>query len=330
MRRAVWTEEGLDVVDVDLPPLPTGWARLSVEACGICGSDLHFWTRHTPPVLGTAPGHEAVGTVLDGPAGLADARYAVCPVVWCGTCEYCRSGKLQLCGRGGPGIGLGRDGALADVVDAPLANLFAVDERVGPLEASLAEPLAVAVRVVGLARLEPDSRVLVLGAGTLGLLSALLARDRAAVVAVTARHPHQRALAERFGVVVLGEDEAVPWGKEHRPDVVIETVGGAADTLGLAVRVARRGGLVVVAGAFQTVPVDMGVVLLKELSLVGAFAYGTGRREQEFQTAVRRLPSLRSDLQGLLTHRFGLADAARAFACASAKSTGAVKVTVVP
>ena len=64
-----------------------------------------------------------------------------------------------------------------------------------------------------------------------------MARDRAGEVAITARYPHQRAAAERIGVTVLGEDEAVAWGKEHRPEVVIESVGGTADTLTDAVRV---------------------------------------------------------------------------------------------
>ena len=89
--------------------------------------------------------------------------------------------------------------------------------------------------------MQPDSRVLVLGAGTIGLCAALVARDRAAEVAITARYPHQRAAAEQLGVTVLGEDEAVAWGKEHRPEVVVESVGGTADTLTDAVRVVGRG-----------------------------------------------------------------------------------------
>src|SRR5882672_7296188 len=131
MRRAVWSEGGLEVVDDDAStPLEPGWVRLQVEACGICGSDLHFWHGLLRPALGTSPGHELVGTVLDGPAGLDDVRYAVSPNITCGVCDFCRAGRTNLCGRGGPGIGLGRNGGLAEQVDAPLVNLAPIPDGV--------------------------------------------------------------------------------------------------------------------------------------------------------------------------------------------------------
>ena len=92
----------------------------------------------------------------------------------------------------------------------PLANLAPVTAA-APAVAALTEPLAVALRGVSLGDVGPDSRVLVLGAGTIGLGAALLARDRAAEVAITARHPHQAAAAEALGVTVLGESEGVGW-----------------------------------------------------------------------------------------------------------------------
>ena len=144
-------------------------------------------------------------------------RYAVSPNVTCGTCTFCRTGRTNLCGRGGPGIGLGRDGGLAELVDAPLENLAPIPDGVDPVTASLTEPLAVTVRGVGLGRVEPDSKVLVLGAGAIGLCAALVARDRADEVAITARYPHQRAAAAHIGLTVLGEGEAVEWGSSTGP-----------------------------------------------------------------------------------------------------------------
>ena len=64
MRRSVWTADGLDLEDVEPGPLEPGWVRLRVEACGICGSDLHFWHGHLRRPLGTSPGHELAGTVI--------------------------------------------------------------------------------------------------------------------------------------------------------------------------------------------------------------------------------------------------------------------------
>ena len=332
MRRAVWTEDELSIDEADPPPLAPGWARLRVEACGICGSDLHFWHRQIARPLGSAPGHEFAGTLIDGPAGhdLADVRYVGSPAIFCGTCEYCTIGATHLCGRGAPGIGLGRDGGVADFVDLPVRNLFPVADSVDARLASLGEPLAVGIRGIGIAAPAVESRVLVLGAGTVGLIVALLARDRAAEVAITARYPHQRAAAERLGVTVLGESDAVDWGKEHRPDVVIETVGGTADTMNIAIRLAHRGGRIVVVGTFQKVPVDLFRAQLKELEILTSFAYGTNRRGSEFATAVQLLPRFREELSVLQTHEFPLDRANDAFATAADKSSEALKVTVVP
>lgn len=331
MRRAVWTEDGLEVVTDEPGPLPEGWARLRVEACGICGSDLHFWHGHLRRPLGTSPGHELAGTVVDGPAGLADQRYAVSPNITCGRCTFCRSGRTNLCGKGGAGLGLGRHGGLAELVDAPVGNLAPVPDGVDAVTASLTEPLAVAVRGVGLAQVEPDQRVLVLGAGTIGLCAALVARDRAAEVAISARHPHQRAAAERLGVRVLDEADARAWGKEHRPDVVVESVGGAADTVSDAVRVVGRGGRVVLLGSFDGPrPVDLQRLMMKEVALLGSFCYGGGLREPEFTTAARLTGRWASELAALTTHQLPLEAVADAFRTAEDKSTGAIKVTLVP
>ena len=331
MRRAVWGKDGLELIEDEPGALEPGWVRLRVEACGICGSDLHFWHGHIRPALGTSPGHELVGTIVDGPADLADVRYAVSPNVTCGVCDFCRAGRTNLCGRGGPGLGLGRHGGLAETVDAPLANLAPIPDGVDPVIASLTEPLAVTVRGVGLARVAPDDKVLVLGAGTIGLCAALVARDAAGEVAIVARHPHQRAAAERIGVTVLAEDEAVAWGKEHRPEVVIESIGGTADTIRDAIRVAARGGRVVILGTFsEPKAVDLQRLMMKEVALLGSFCYGAGDDGDEFTTAAQLTGRWQDELGALTTHQFPLDDVADAFGTADDKTTGAIKVTLTP
>jgi threonine dehydrogenase-like Zn-dependent dehydrogenase len=163
------------------------------------------------------------------------------------------------------------------------------------------------------------------------LCAALVARDRAGDVAITARYPHQQAAAERLGVTVLSEDDAVAWGKEHRPDIVVESVGGAAGTIALAVRVAARGGRVVVLGTFnQPMPVDLQRLMMKEVALVGSFCYGSGEREPEFTTAARLTGRWREELAALATHQFPLEDVATAFTTAADKGTGAIKVALIP
>jgi threonine dehydrogenase-like Zn-dependent dehydrogenase len=331
MRRAVWTDDGLDVVEDEPGPLQPGWVRLRVEACGICGSDLHFWHGHLPRRNGTSPGHEMAGVVVDGPEGLADVRYAIAPNVTCGRCTFCTSGRTNLCSKGGAGLGMGRHGGLAELVDAPVGNLAPVPDGVDEVTASLTEPLAVTLRGVGLAQVQPDERVLVLGAGTIGLCAALVARDRAAEVAITARHPHQIAAAERLGVTVVPEAKGRAWAKERRPDVVIESVGGASDTIGEALRAVARSGRIVVLGSFSAPqPIDLQRLMMKEVALLGSFCYGNGLREPEFATAARLTGRWRTELSALTTHQFPLADVVDGFRTADDKSTGAIKVTLLP
>jgi L-iditol 2-dehydrogenase len=328
MKHAVWTKDGLSVEDVEPPALPDGFVRLRVEACGICGSDLHFWTGQQHPELTTVPGHEFVGTVLDAPAGVADERYGASPIVRCGTCEHCLVGEWNLCRRGGELIGMGRNGALAEWVDVPAVNLVALGD-VGPTVGMLAEPLAVAVRGVGLAELVASETVLVLGAGTIGLLAALVARRTCEQVVVSARYPHQVAAAEALGLESIAESDVIGWGKQHRPAAVIETVDGSANTLSDGIKVAKRGGRMIVLGTFAQPSVDMFSAQLKEISIRPSFAYGTRAGVDDFAEAAMVLAEHRHELPALVTHRFALDDVSAAFETALDKRSGAVKVAIV-
>lgn len=329
MRRAVWTDSGLDVVEDDQVDLPAGWVRLQVSACGICGSDLHMWCGTSPRHPGRSPGHEFCGTVIESTvADLPDRLYAVSPNVTCGQCVYCATGRPHLCRRGGYGIGLGRNGGFADTVDAPVENLFDIDDRANPLVASMAEPLAVALSAVHTARLSAGSVLLVLGGGSVGQLCGLAARDRVERVAITTRYPHQRRLAESNGLSPLAPEELATWAGEVRPDAVIDTIGGSS--VDDAIASASRGGRVVLLGSLQRTNVEVGQVILKGLTICGSFAYGTSRRGEEFASAVRLLPRYLDELGRIQTHQLPLARIEDAFRVAADKSTTCVKVTVVP
>jgi threonine dehydrogenase-like Zn-dependent dehydrogenase len=266
--------------------------------------------------------------VLDAPAGTADGRYAASPIVRCGTCEHCHAGEWNLCRRGGDLIGLGRNGGLAEWVDVPAVNLVPLGD-IEPGVGMLAEPLAVAVRGVGLARLQPDETVLVLGAGTIGLLAGLAARRVSERVVVSARYPHQIAAAQALGLETIAEADVMAWGKQHKPAAIIETVGGSADTVNVGIKVAKRGGRMVVLGSFATPPVDLFTALQKEVAILPSFAYGTRDGVDDFVDAAGLLGEHRRALGALVTHRFALDDVADAFSAALDKGSKAVKVAVV-
>jgi len=330
MQQARWTSDGIELVEVAPGPLPSDWVRLRVLANGICGTDLHLFRRELPPLEGSSPGHEMVGVPLDGPRELAEGLYAVEPKTWCHVCAFCTSGDHHLCSSGRV-IGIQEPGGLADFVDVPRYSLHRVDTSVPPLVASLAEPLAVCVRAVHLARLDASSRVLVLGAGSIGLLAGLLARDRAERVAITARYPHQSEAARQLGLQPLDESGVAAWAHEFGPDVVIETVGGVADTLAQSILLCRPGGRVIVLGVFAGERSLNAVALMaKELSVIGSNTYGMGQRGSEFGAAVDLLPRYRHELEPLQTHQFKLMALHDAFKCALDKTSGAIKVTVIP
>jgi L-iditol 2-dehydrogenase len=171
----------------------------------------------------------------------------------------------------------------------------------------------------------------VLGGGAIGLLCGVAARDRTARVGITCRYEHQADLARRFGLDAVPPDSVAEWADEHRPGVVIETVGGEADTMADAVRTVRRGGRIVVVGVFGPPrPTDYREVVLKEVEIVGSFIYGTVRGGSEFGVAVRRMGAIVDELAALQTHRYDLTDVASAFEVADDKSSHAVKVTIGP
>lgn len=335
MRQATWTPDGIELIDREPPPLADGWARLAVTACGICGSDLHVYrgmqAGALPPKAFAVPGHEMAGTVVTGAAGLDDALYAVEPWFNCRHCEFCAQGSSVLC-QDAALIGFTAAGGLADLVDAPPRLLHRVPDAVEPELASMAEPWAVAVRAVNrCGAIEMGERVLVLGGGTIGLLCGVAARDRATVVGITCRYPHQAELARSFGLSPIAPDELKAWAAEHRPGRVIETVGGEADTMADAIAAARPGGRIVVVGVFgEPRPGDFRAVVLKELEVVGSIYYGTTGPGSEFGVAVSTMDRVASELRALQTHHFTLDHVAEAFATADDKSSLAVKVTIAP
>jgi threonine dehydrogenase-like Zn-dependent dehydrogenase len=332
MRQSYWAEDGIKLREVEPGPLAEGWVRLNVKACGICGSDLH--RLKTPDTagrwgMGNTPGHELVGTVAESAKPLPDALYAVEPWLACGGCDYCLIGKSEQC-RNGKLVGAQVAGGLADFIDVPERNLHPADPSLTAREASLNEPFGICTRTIHLSELKMDSRVLVLGGGTLGQICSVLARDYAGKVAMTARYAHQAAAARKMGIEPLAEADADAFAKDFEPDVVIESVGGHADTIEQAVRVVRPGGRIVVQGLFShQPPLDARLLVTKEIRLIGSKFFGTSEHGSVFRAASRLLPRYRDEIRTLQTHQFPLSDIKGAFGAAMDKSAQAIKITVM-
>jgi threonine dehydrogenase-like Zn-dependent dehydrogenase len=337
VKAAVWNDKGsLDVLDRPLPEPKPGWLRLRVSSVGICGTDLHFYRGSFPSPAGLQPGHE-IGGVVDavGPGVSVSAGMAVAvdPVVGCGECGQCRTGNANRCAKRVL-LGVTGRGGCAEFVTVPAQAVYALPEGLPPGAGALVEPLAVCVRGTRRGRVGCGDRVAILGGGTIGLVSILTARSSGAKdVLVTARHDHQRAAARALGADEVFEDTAAMARRigEATVDCVIETVGGRASTLMDAVRLVRAGGFVSMLGVFEGRSEIPGLDFsLKEVTLVGSNCYGRVGPRSDFDIAIDLLQKHARELDGLVTHRFPLAEINRAFDAASDKSSGSIKVHLVP
>jgi threonine dehydrogenase-like Zn-dependent dehydrogenase len=337
MKAAVFSGPGsLDIVDRSIPEPKPGWVRIGVNATGICGSDLHIYGGMLGDVTGLQPGHEVAGVidaVGDGVSLSTGGQVAVEPITACGHCFQCATGHRNRCA-GHRLFGVTARGGMAEFLSVPADCLHALPADLDGNVAALAEPMAVCVRGTRRAGVELGDRVAVLGAGTIGLLSVLTAREAgASEVFITARHPHQRMLAQSLGATrVFATIEAMieEVGPESM-DVVIETVGGHSDALTEAVNVAARGGTIAMLGIFDGSPRIPGLPFAdRELTLVGSYCYARDARVGDFAHATTLLSKHRRELPELITHRFKLDEVSRAYAAAADKGSGSIKVQIEP
>ena len=326
VKAAVWNSEGsLDVVERPVPEPKPGWVRLGVAAVGICGTDLHFFSGAFPSPAGLLPGHEVGGVVDEAGDGVTVApgtAVAVEPIEGCGRCPHCAVGQYNRCGQRRL-FGVTGRGGLADFMTVPGDKVYPLPGGLEAADGALAEPLAVCVRGARLSGVGVGSRVAVLGAGTIGLMSILAARAAGAFeVQISARHPVQQEMAAALGATPLDGGEF---------DCVIETVGGHADTLTQATAIARAGGTIGMLGVFEgaaTLPgLDFGT---KELRLVASNCYSREETRSDFDIALSLLAAHRDELRALVTHHFPLDQVNQAFSTAADKKTGSIKVHLHP
>ncbi len=329
---------GKERIEVHPTPLPSpgpGDVLLRVRACGICGSDLHFYHGAFPAMPNVPPGHEFAGEVVapgEGVQGFSRGqRVVVEPLRTCRDCSYCRTGRYQLCPRRVL-LGSFAPGGLAQYVTVPAYTLYPLPDDLDFELGALVEPLAVAVHGLHLVDLSVGERVLVLGSGSIGLLAVLAARAAgAAEVIATYRHEHQGRAA-----LAAGASRAVPDGEaaaldKEGIDVVVETVGGAAPTLAQALALVRPAGRISVLGLFtQPAQVNALAFMLKEARMAGAITYCRPGQHSDFDVALGILQAQPDRARALITHRFPLEQAAQAFATAADKSSGSLKVQVRP
>ena len=333
--------QSFEVSDRPLPEPEAGEVRVRVEACGICGSDLHLY-RAGLIREGHTPGHEISG-IIDSIGGEVEGcqlgdRVAVEPLLACGTCESCGAGRAAIC-RKARLFGVHLPGGFAQFIVVPALRVYRMAPDLDPAVAALTEPVAVALHGLKRGNFEPGRRVLVLGSGSVGLVSILAASWMGArEVWATARHAHQAEFARTLGAArVLDESEAQPealarLGLQHDIDLAIETVGGSANTLEAACAAVRPGGHVSVLGLFQDGAQLPGLPLIfKEITVSGSNCYTRPpQAAADFEVAAQLVDQERERLATLISQRIPLSEIDRAFQMAADKTRGVIKISVQP
>lgn len=355
--------------DLD-PPEPPGpdWVRVRPRLSGICGSDLATIdgrsARYFEPLVSFpfVPGHEVVGD-LDPDADGHVRRVILQPVLSCVTrgiappCPSCADGRFGNCectsfGAIEPGIQTGSccdtGGGWATAFTAHTSQLHAVPDDLSDEAAVMVEPTACAVHAALLADVPQGASVVILGSGTLGLLTLAAVRAHAepGTVLVTAKYSTQQRLAREFGADVVAEPAevrravrrmtgcmAIGDGAVERltggADVVIDCVGSEASVAD-SLAVVRPRGKVVLVGMPDTVRVQLTALWHREITLVGAYTYGfearaDGSKTHTFDLAVDLVR--RADLGRLVSATYPLARYTEALEhAANAGPRGAVKV----
>ena len=337
-----WTEQRtLQLVEKETASPANDEITIAVDSAGICGSDLHFFRGDFPPRPGTTPGHEFAGRVVSVGRDVSSIRegdlVGVEPLLRCGICEFCITGDYHVC-QERKLVGEGQNGGMSQRATVPAYLAYNVPPSVDAEGAALAEPLACSVHGFRKIGLQGHETVFVVGAGTIGLTAILAARAVGAKVIVLARHPHQRAAAERLGAMeVLGEDEAsmqriADLVAGNAIDVAVETVGGKAETLWQAQRVLRPKGRLLVLGVFTGGPVPINALHLavKEIEMVGSMTYNAEDGHVDYKIALEVVGDFLSEIKSLVSHRFNLDRANDAFQTATDKSTESLKVHFNP
>ncbi|MDP9417037.1 MAG: NAD(P)-dependent alcohol dehydrogenase [Actinomycetota bacterium] len=327
---------GVHDVAVEERPMPEvgpGDVLVRVGSVGVCGSDVHYYEHgrigsfvvDAPLILG----HEAGGLVVelgaDVDGSLADRRVSLEPGIPCRSCAQCLGGHYNLC----PDVRFFAtppiDGAFCEYVAVPAAFAYPVPDEISDDAAGLLEPLSVGVWACRRSAVAPGTRVLVTGAGPIGLVAASAARAFGATeVVVTDVNEHRLALAAKLGLTPLDVTATSLSDSGFQPDVLIECSGSPQAT-GEAIRTVARAGRVVLVGMGpDEIPLPLSYVQDRELLLVGAFRYAN-----TWPTAIALAAAREVELDALVTGHYGLDEVEDALTAARRDPT-AVKPVVRP
>lgn len=304
MKAAVLAEVGTLAVEDRAEPALQAWDEvlLDVEACGVCGTDLHILS--TPPShpanVGVILGHEFVGRVAEAGPAVRDLkvgdRVAVAPNLWCGECTWCRRGLRNQC-ENGTTYGIFVDGGLAPRVAVKARACHPISGDLPAHVAALTEPLSTVVHGARQANVFPGETAVVIGAGPIGALFCALLNAAGASVTAIEPTPERARLARELGAeAVVSPDDVAGLSA----DVVVDAVGSQLAT---ALDVVTRGGRILLFGMNERARAEVAQsrITRDELTILGSYV-----GQDVFPDAIRLLEQGRIPFERLVTHRVGV------------------------
>jgi L-iditol 2-dehydrogenase len=337
MKAAFVVDNGkVEIRDIDIPKIKSDEVLIKVKTVGVCGSDLHLFRgthpdRKPPAILG----HEVAGDIIEVGNKVRNLkvgdRVTVEPHQVCGECEFCQQGLVNLClNNKAPGMP-GWNGTFAEYFNAPAQIVYKISDNVSYEMATLIEPLAVAVHAVGRITVKAKDTLVILGSGTIGLLTLVAARENGYQnIICTDTQDFNLSMAKKQGAKhVLNplKDDVVAKVREFtagRGADVALIMADAKNIIDQASSLVRKRGEVgMVAMITEKIPVYPCNFVFKELTLFGAATYET----KDFLKAAEMINN-GLDLTDFITQKLSLDDSQKALSILSDKKENVVKVIV--
>lgn len=310
----------LTIAERPLPSFSEDEVLLKVLACGICGSELETFKnqspRRVPPLI---MGHEFCGIVEDIGSDVTGFtkgdRVASNSVVSCGACDPCKRGLTNLC-KNRQIFGMHRGGSFGEYVNVPAHCLVSMPENVTPQAACMTEPLANGIHIVNLTRHLNPKKVLLIGAGPIGLVTQQAFQSLPGVVVYVADLRNERlSIAQKLGATATinsSEEDLVAainqLTDQEGIDLVVDAVG-TSQTNQQALKVIRPGGAIVLIGLYENAQSFFSYdIILAEKQIIGTYA----ATQQEIKASLALIASGKVDVTSWV-HYYSLDDGVTAF-----------------
>lgn len=327
-----------EIGEIDVPVSDGNNVIIDVKKCGICGSDIHYWDAGEP--VGLVMGHEYCGVVSDigsrEDLRVGD-RVTALPISPCGHCSACLTGNPQYCPdtwSHATGLSLTNPGALAPKMAIRPDMVLKVPDNVSDEEVAMVEPSAVGLHAVHLANIKVGEKVLVIGGGIIGLVTAMFAKmEGASYVALSETNNARGDKSVRLGVADEWYDakdtkmlEKMSLKTNGGFDVVLDCCGNSP-AVSSALMAVRPGGRVILVGvSLGTVTIPTVVAVMRELTIQGSIAY----TKEEFQTCIDLMAGKKIEVLKFVDDIVGLDGVQKAYERLTSGDDDAVKILVDP